>query len=509
MKRQSAVLVMLTLASATTLSCASSEPIDAEPVVVDSKVEELIGGVPANSAKLNAIGNVGFLYTYEDCWSGQTYTQFEPLCTASLLSGQTVLTAKHCIESLKYYGDDMYVPVFAIGPDAYRPKKTIPIADVQGAPGNQGGVIGYGQDVAAVYLASPVTDVKPLKFAELTEAAIGNRYGVIGFGVQNNNNLSGRRTAGNVHVNALSGRFYELVFGSFEAFKAWYLEYYGYDGGSDGGVGSNGAVTGGSDNGSPDAGGGDTGGGVSGGDTGGGISGGDTGGGISGGVSGGSATTGGGDDGGLDEYLRQIYDTTYLLEGYEAYVGNGPGDAQPCFGDSGSPLVKPNAQGDLVAYAVTSGGIASNDLVCDFGAVYGAFGPEVVTFLQAAMNWQDPCNGISKDGVCDGDVASRCTTLNEGQRRLTVTDCSLFGETCVVASNGKAMCVEEGEEPVIIDDDSCPDADDGGIGSTSGGSGGSNTGVIIDPAEAARAKIAEIRAHAQELYLGPLGKNKQ
>lgn len=532
MKRQSAVAAALLLAGVPMQACTSSEQTSDEPVVIDSHVEELIGGVPANSAKLDAIGTVGFLSTYTDCWSGQTFTQYSPFCTASLISAQTVVTAKHCIDSLRYYGDDTFKPVFAIGANGNSPKRTVDLADLAGAPGDEGGLVGYGRDVAVVHLAETVTNIKPLKFAQLTESAIGSRYGAIGYGVEDNNQTSGRRLAGSVRVNALSGRIYELIFGSYEAFKAWYLDNY-YDGGG----GSTGGVTGGSITGGSVTGGSITGGNVSGGsDTGGGgdldaggsepdgggspIDGGQTGGGsdIDGGTDVDGGATGGGQTGGpttgstgeddwLDQYLREIYNNTYLMDGYETYVGNSEGDAQPCFGDSGSPLVKANAQGELVAYAVTSGGIASRDLICDFGGVYAAFGPEVVTFLEDSKNWQDPCNGVSTDGVCDGDTASRCTALDEGKRRLTVTDCSLFGQTCAVASNGVAMCIGEGEDPVIIDDNTCPDLD-GGVGSTGGSNGGTTGGV--DPgsppgSEAVKAKLAEIRARAQKIYVGPLG----
>ena len=105
-----------------------------------------------------------------------------------------------------------------------------------------------------------------------------------------------------------------------------------------------------------------------------------------------------------------------------------------------------------------SGGIYSRDLVCDFGAVYASFGPETVAFLEAARNWVDPCGGVTAKGSCDGDNATRCTTLAEGKRRLTVTDCSLFGQTCAVASDGTATCADPGETPTVLEEpDYCDD----------------------------------------------------
>ena len=420
----------LAVTGLTLVSCAESEDFpQAPPPDVQGVLSELIGGVEANSPALDAIGILGVTSTYVDCYSGQRITQDRPVCTASLIGERTVLTAKHCVEGLGGGGYDS-APFFALGPDATHPTRKIEIIDVERSPVDYGGFNELGRDVAVVHLASSVTDVRPLRYAPLLPTAVGSRYGAIGYGIQNNSYVSGTRRAGNVTVNALEGRVYELIFGSFEAYREWYLSTMGwYPGGPividdepspigvaiDGGVPStpvarDGAVT-------P------------------------------------PTRDGGSVDGGFsdyqDSYLRSLYENTRLLPGYEAYVGNRSGDAQLCNGDSGSPLVQ-SVDGELVAYGVVSGGIDSRELVCDYGAVYATFGPETIAFLDQALQYIDPCDGASTSGTCSGSVATRCTNIDEGKRRLTVTDCALLGQTCATASNGNAVCATPGEVPVVL-----------------------------------------------------------
>jgi hypothetical protein len=151
----------------------------------------------------------------------------------------------------------------------------------------------------------------------------------------------------------------------------------------------------------------------------------------------------GGDSGGgydPDAYLHYIYDTTLLVDGYEAVFGGAAGDAQACYGDSGSPVIRANANGDLVAYGVISGGIGSSQLICDYGGVDAVFGPEVMTFLTTAQKWVDPCKGLSIAGACSGTTAKRCTSPTEGPRRLVKFNCSSLGQTCAIQPDGSAGC---------------------------------------------------------------------
>jgi len=149
----------------------------------------------------------------------------------------------------------------------------------------------------------------------------------------------------------------------------------------------------------------------------------------------------------LTEYLLSIYNETVLLDGYEVYVGNAPGNAQPCYGDSGGPLLR-MVNGDLTIYGVTSGGLSSSTMLCDFGGVYASFGPEVASFLKTSPAWKDPCENVSRLGACKKSSSNRCTYPGEGKRRVVVTDCSLLGQNCVVASDGQALCAYPGEDPL-------------------------------------------------------------
>src|SRR6185369_5697553 len=112
-------------------------------------------------------------------------------------------------------------------------------------------------------------------------------------------------------------------------------------------------------------------------------------------------------DGGVIDYLREfaqrVYDASLLDKEYEVVTGGVPGDAQPCFGDSGSPLIR-RSNGRNVAYGVVAGGIDSRDLVCDYGPVYASFGPETLAFLPKAQAWVDPCGDLTTQGTCAGSV---------------------------------------------------------------------------------------------------------
>ena len=162
------------------------------------------------------------------------------------------------------------------------------------------------------------------------------------------------------------------------------------------------------------------------------------------GSDGGSGSSDGGvgspDGGGLGwtRSPASIWDFFVLEKDYEVVTGGFPGDAQPCFGDSGSSLVK-YKDGKYVSYGVVSGGLGTNDLICDLGTVYASFGPEVAAFLDKAKTWVDPCGDTDTKGVCDGNVAKRCTNIVEGRRRVVEFDCGLVGMECNTLT-GQVSC---------------------------------------------------------------------
>jgi hypothetical protein len=387
----------LTLGTGALIACSGGDPT---PPVGDSH-EDIIGGVDARSSSLNAIGTLGTVYDYSGYDGGSV--GYNMICTATLIGPTTVLTAKHCVQS--YPGGSLYLDYndmyFGIGPDANNPERRIPVVEVETAPLDYGGFTGFGRDVAIVHLGQAVTDIRPVPVDSLVAGDVGRRYAIIGYGQQDNLRHYGTRRAGSVKLRALEGRVFELMFGSYGGFKDWakemgyYYEPYPTDGGFDGG---------------------------------------------------GSA------DAGYDPeaWLRAEYENTRLLDGYEAYVGNAPGDAQPCYGDSGGPLIN-KVNGELRVYGVTSGGLPSRKSACDFGAVYATFGPATRDFIAQGLRWVDKCGGVSTKGRCDGAVATRCTGRAEGQRRITTTDCDLLNQVCGYDWTGAATCVDPNEPGPAVD----------------------------------------------------------
>ena len=79
--------------------------------------------------------------------------------------------------------------------------------------------------------------------------------------------------------------------------------------------------------------------------------------------------------------IDDFYDLT-LLPGHEAYLGMGEGDAQPCPGDSGGPLLA-NIDGTLTVVAVASGSFKGESSPCStVGEVYATLGESVQPMLK-------------------------------------------------------------------------------------------------------------------------------
>ncbi|KYG11021.1 hypothetical protein BE21_09070 [Sorangium cellulosum] len=73
-----------------------------------------------------------------------------------------------------------------------------------------------------------------------------------------------------------------------------------------------------------------------------------------------------------------------LLPGYQVWLDDGPGGAQPCKGDSGGPLLRRTEDG-LAVYGVLSGSVnlgGSEPSRCGFGAVYAIIARETLAWLQ-------------------------------------------------------------------------------------------------------------------------------
>lgn len=181
-----------------------------------------------------------------------------------------------------------------------------------------------------------------------------------------------------------------------------------------------------------------------------------------------------------DERLRNAF-TKELLPDYEAFLGLGDGDSQPCSGDSGGPLVA-RIGDELVVTAVVSGSLKYADggvQPCSvFGEVYATFGANVqamfdevsartgqplqrVSFApifagspaqlpaqgeprslaDGGVEPADRCRGFDAAGVCDQGTVNRCIAESEAPPRAVRIDCSLLLSTCVV-KDGAAQCAD-------------------------------------------------------------------
>lgn len=292
------------LAAALAAGCTGTDDI----ANLEESTEEVIGGVPAYSHSLDAIGALGARYDSDG--DGSEDAIF-PFCSGTLIAPTMVLTAEHCIGS-----GDMTGVSFLVGADANTPDRVVPALAAVAETTIVGGQIGLGSDVAIVHLAEPITDVAPLVVAPFPSHLVGQRFTVLGYGVQDNTELSGTRLAGALTLRGTTGRIFEHLFGSFAAFlDKGVPRLYGF-----------------------------------------------------------TPTE-------ADlPWLEELYDTTIVVDGYEATLGDGEGDANDCYGDSGGPLTK-KLDGALRVVGVVSWGYGSTQQICDFGGVFGALGPASLAFI--------------------------------------------------------------------------------------------------------------------------------
>ena len=358
------------------MACAGSKGADSGGPATGSN--DVIGGVDAKSASLNAIGAL----MYKDPATGQ----LQELCTGTLISKDAILSAKHCAvqftaaavaadapdsgppQIVETRFIDQWEMFFAIGFDSAQ-ARLVKLSSVDLCTDYSGGAAQLGCDVSVYRTAEPITDVTPLAVASAHPApdVVGQRFTAVGFGVQNETQTKvGTRKAGSLTVRATTGAYLTSLYPTLDAFGTAITKYEGAA------FVSNNA-----------------------------------------------------------DAVSQIYAST-LKDGYEMFVGGGENDAQVCFGDSGGPLVQ-KVDGKLVVVGVASTvGISGAKLPCNMGAVYATFGPVAQDLIKS--NLSDPCDGVSVTGKCDGDVAVRCTSADEGPRRLVKNDCAAVLGRCVMPS---------------------------------------------------------------------------
>lgn len=197
-----------------------------------AEVAEIIGGFDSRGKAVDAIGTVGMK---------NRKGEYQFFCSATLIAPSTVLTAKHCAIVLDgpFAGMKLVnlVPIFfAVGPDSKTPTQIVEAIAADISPLNRGGFVGLGNDVAIYHLARPITDVTPIPVAQapLTDADVNKAFASVGYGSQDNweditGDLSATRKAGRTTLRALRGKSFELMLGSYEAFRQQFVDIYGED----------------------------------------------------------------------------------------------------------------------------------------------------------------------------------------------------------------------------------------------------------------------------------------
>ena len=375
--------------------------------------EEIIGGVPVRSPKLDAVGALGY-------FDG---AGFRPRCSATLISPTLVLTAEHCVD---FVGDPTTELRFLIGFDAFHPTRSVPVRGIVMEQSWAGGYIGLGNDIAVVHLAEPVIGVTPLPIATPTADLRGKHFAGIGYGRQDALGNYGTRMTGTMTYQQSGGRMFEAIYGSFAGFLAD-ADRYGVDPST------------------PD---------------------------------------------GLAAFEQAWEEYRLLDDGVEGWFGNGPGNAQACHGDSGGPIALA-VNGKTTVFGVASWvAWVDEQALCELGAAYATLNSTAMDFIAyetacpmipregtcadlttavrcatpaeggyrelrtdcSALGLicgtdetgalgcvEDPCDGVPTEGICEGDVAVRCTSPAEGPRRPVSTDCATVGATCAIV-DGQATC---------------------------------------------------------------------
>jgi Trypsin len=398
---------LLALALPLAVACSERAPLTAPSAGANEDGQEIIGGFAANDPRLDAVGSL--VIKLPPVGGRPRPPDF--FCSASLIAPETVLTAKHCAEIIPLAAEAGLPVAFALGPDSTTPRAMVDIVAIETAPLNVGSFIQLGSDVAVVHLERPLVNEPKVGIGTLAASDLGKPFVSMGYGVQDNTGRAGTRRVGRETMRAMEGKFFEIIFGSFDRFFEWATT-----GRQVPGLGFNHDDAPAPADGGPPV-----------------------------GRDGGAPPDGPPSPPSLQERARRLYDETLLLKDYEALTGGRPGDAQSCYGDSGSPLIG-RANGQSVAYGVVSWGLGSRNLICDYGTVYASFGPTTLPMIQNAMSWTDPCGDLDTAGSCDGSVARRCTNLLEGPRRVVEFDCGLLGLECNTSA-GQVACGDSPQAP--------------------------------------------------------------
>ena len=354
------------------LSACSNQGVSTHSAGLGAQDDAVIGGQPGDSPLLNAVGTIGTMVEGK-------YSFF---CTASLIGSSTVLTAKHCVQTSSGPRYDQEKVFFALG-NTNQPTRLVQVVAGELAKLNSGGISG-GSDVAALNLLEPITDVAPLTLADRAMATsdLGRKLLSAGFGPKNaaqeqgSEAIDGDRAMGLLTANALEGKAFEHIFGSWDAFKAYCEAEYGADVVADY----------------------------------------------------------------LPEFQAWYDDTVLLKDydlWAGAQPGDARMVAADVGGPL-ILTVKTRTGIKTSLYGVLSDVFASS--TNDYGSFYALLGPSATEAISKAQAWVDPCVGESVTGRCDGTVAIRSSDLGEGPRHMLQNDCADLDQVCVFSAAGTVGC---------------------------------------------------------------------
>jgi len=135
--------------------------------------------------------------------------------------------------------------------------------------------------------------------------------------------------------------------------------------------------------------------------------------------------------------IQHWFDLT-LAKGYEVELVPSAGEASPCPGDSGSPLLRADSEGKLQVYGVKQrpAGFEPASRLCAFGAVYALFQNQaardfLVSFGLLAQTAPDAdpesacarCNGDWAVHGLDPTPGCNCRTLDAGRPCTATSQC--------------------------------------------------------------------------------------